>query len=142
MQFVKPDEEALGEFAKSYPKNTPVVMLNLLKFREHAEYPAEVQQEPCSGGEAFMRYGAGVAPMIKDCGGQQLWQGSQASMLIGPQDKQWHLVVLVKYPSAHVFLDMVSTPEYQKIVIHRNAALEDSRLIAHRELQVFTTGTS
>lgn len=134
MQFVEPDEDAVRAFAKSFPKDTPVVMLNLLKFREQAEYSAQAQQEPCSGGEAFMRYGAAVAPMIKDCGGEQLWQGSQVSMLIGPQDKQWHLAVLVKYPSAQAFLDMVSSPEYQSIVIHRNAALEDSRLIAHREL--------
>ena len=134
MQFIEPDEDAVRAFARSFPKDTPVVMLNLLKFRERAEYSDQAQQEPCSGGEAFMRYGTAVTPMIRDCGGQQLWQGRQASMLIGPQDKQWHLAVLVKYPSAQAFLDMISSPEYQKIVIHRNAALEDSRLIAHREL--------
>lgn len=134
MQFIEPDEDALRAFAKSFPEETPVVMLNLLKFRERAEYPAELQYEPCSGAEAFMRYGSAVAPMIKACGGEQLWQGRQASMLIGPQDKQWHLAVLVKYPSAQAFLGMVSSHEYQKISIHRNAALEDSRLIAHREL--------
>jgi uncharacterized protein (DUF1330 family) len=134
MQFIEPDEDAIVAFASSYPKDTPVVMLNLLKFRELAEYPTELQQEPCSGPEAFIRYGQAVAPLIEACGGEQLWQGRQAAMLIGPQDKQWHLAVLVKYPSAEAFLGMVSSAEYQKIAIHRNAALEDSRLIAHREL--------
>ena len=133
MQFIEPDEDAFGVFAKDYPDDTAVVMLNLLKFRERAEYPAELQQEPCSGAEAFMRYGAAVMPMIKNSGGEQLWQGRQAAMLIGPQDKQWHLAVLVKYPSAKAFLDMVSSPAYQEIFVHRKAALEDSRLIAHRE---------
>ena len=55
-------------------------------------------------------------------------------MLIGPQDKDWHLAVLVRYPSAGAFLDMTTSEEYLTIVAHRTAALEDSRLIAFHEL--------
>jgi uncharacterized protein (DUF1330 family) len=134
MEFIEPDEGAVQAFAESYPVDTPVIMLNLLKFRDQANYPPGQGGKPCSGAEAFMRYGQAVAPMIKACGGEQLWQGRQATMLIGPQDKQWHLTVLVKYPSARAFIDMVSSPAYKQIADHRNAALEDSRLIAHREL--------
>jgi uncharacterized protein (DUF1330 family) len=134
MEFIEPEEALVKTFAESYPADTPVVMLNLLKFRERAVYAEGQGEEPCSGGEAFMRYGKAVAPMIKACGGEQLWQGRQAAMLIGPQDKQWHLAVLVKYPSAQAFIDMVSSSAYREIAVHRSAALEDSRLIAHREL--------
>jgi uncharacterized protein (DUF1330 family) len=43
-------------------------------------------------------------------------------------------MVLVKYPSVGHFVDMISAPEYQAIVHHRSAALDDSRLIAMTEL--------
>jgi hypothetical protein len=55
-------------------------------------------------------------------------------MLIGPQDKDWHLAVLVRYPGALAFATMVRSDEYRAIAFHRTAALEDSRLIAMEEI--------
>ena len=81
-----------------------------------------------------MRYGQAVTPLIAACGGEQVWQGRPAAMLIGPQDKEWHLAVLVRYPGAQAFVDMVTSAEYTAIAFHRTAALTDSRLIAHEEL--------
>jgi uncharacterized protein (DUF1330 family) len=134
MEFIQPDQAALEAFIQSYPAGQPVVMLNLLKFLPQAAYLPEQDAEPCSGGEAYMRYAQGVTPLIKACGGSTVWQGKQAAMLIGPQDKDWHLAVLIRYPSAQAFVDMVSSPEYQAVSFHRTAALADSRLIAHEEL--------
>ena len=134
MIFIHPDEGAVETFLQDYPRDTPVIMLNLLKFRERAEYPPEHQAEPCSGAEAYGRYAEAVIPLIQAHGGEQVWHGQQAAMLIGPQDKDWHLAALVRYPTARSFVDMVTSPEYQAIVAHRTAALEDSRLIALREL--------
>lgn len=81
-----------------------------------------------------MRYSAGVTPLIAAIGGEVVWQGRQAAMLIGPQDKDWHLVVLVRYPGAGAFVDMIDSDDYRTVSVHRTAALEDSRLIAMREL--------
>ncbi|MEM9422024.1 MAG: DUF1330 domain-containing protein [Pseudomonadota bacterium] len=134
MEFLALDEMAFESFVAQYPPAQPVVMLNLLKFRDEARYPQNSDYEPCSGAEAFARYGEAVLPMIARSGGRQIWQGQQAAMLIGPQDKQWSLAVLVEYPSARAFLDMISSDEYQQIVVHRVAALEDARLIAHKPL--------
>ena len=39
------------------------------------------------------------------------------------------MVLLVTYPTAQAFLDMIQSPDYQAIVYHRSAALSDSRLI-------------
>ena len=133
MIYIEPDEDGLSGFVQNYPDATPVVMLNLLRFRAAADY-TEGSAEPCSGAEAYTRYGLAVEPLVAASGGSVLWQGSQASMLIGPQDKDWHLVVLVKYPSAQAFVDMVGSDDYRAIVFHRTAALEDSRLIALTEL--------
>ena len=134
MNFIEPEAQQLAEFLQQFPVDKPVIMLNLLKFSERAHYAPDQDAPPCSGVEAFTRYGAGVTPLIKASGGEQVWQGRPVAMLIGPQDKEWHLAVLVKYPSAQAFVDMVSSAQYKAISFHRNAALEDSRLIAHEEL--------
>jgi uncharacterized protein (DUF1330 family) len=133
MKYIEPDSTTMQAFVDGYPVDTPVVMMNLLRFRDQANYEAGAAQ-PCSGAEAMMRYGAGVNPLIKACGGDILWQGRQEAMLIGPQDKDWHLAVLVRYPSARAFADMVGSQAYQSILFHRTAALEDSRLIAMGEI--------
>ena len=134
MHFIEPDPGALEAFTAQYPADKPVVMLNLLRFRDQAQYQAGDDPQPCTGFEAFVRYGAGVTPLISAAGGEQVWQGRQAAMVIGPQDKDWHLAVLVRYPSAQAFVAMVASDEYRAVVRHRTAALADSRLIAMQEL--------
>ena len=134
MSYLHPEEQHIIDFQASYPADTPVVMLNLLKFNAQANYLPADEALPCSGAEAFARYGQAVTPLIGGVGGSQVWIGRPAAMLIGPQDKDWHLAVLVKYPSAQAFIDMIRSTDYQAASIHRTAALEDSRLIAHQEL--------
>ena len=129
-----PEDGSMEAFLDAYPQDTPVDMLNLLRFRERADYPADSEAEPCSGAEAFVRYGQAVTPLLEERSAETIWQGQQAAMLIGPQDKDWHLAVLVRYPSATAFVEMTSSDAYQAIVHHRTAALEDSRLIAFRPL--------
>jgi uncharacterized protein (DUF1330 family) len=129
-----PEEGGLESLLTSYPADTPVVMLNLLRFRAQAAYPADHDAQPCSGAEAFGRYGQAVAPLLEARGAEPIWQGRQAAMLIGPQDKDWHLAVLVRYPGAAAFVEMATSEAYQSIVVHRTAALEDSRLIAFQPL--------
>jgi len=134
MKYIEPDQRTIEDFLANFPSDTPVVMLNLLKFNGQANYRAGQDAEPCTGFEAFMRYGLAVTPLIEAAEGEQVWQGRPASMLIGPADSRWDLAVLVRYPSAQAFVDMVKSPEYQAVAFHRTAALEDSRLLAHEEL--------
>ena len=134
MHYIEPEDHQMAAFLAEFPGDTSVVMLNLLRFREQAEYPPGEDEEPCTGFEAYIRYGGGVMPMIESAGGERVWQGRPAAMLIGPQDKHWNLAVLVRYPTAQAFVNMVSSPEYQEIARHRGAALVDSRLIALEEL--------
>lgn len=131
--YVEPSPDALESFLETFPDDTPVFMLNLMRFREQAEYGEGFDAEPCSGVEAYMQYGAAVAPLLAQVGGEVVWQGRPVAMVIGPDDKDWHLMALVRYPSKTAFLDMVSSEDYQAIVPHRSAALIDSRLIAHKE---------
>ena len=134
MYFISPEPGSLESFKESYPQETPVDMLNLLRFRDQSAYPSDFAAEPSSGAEAYGRYAKAVLPLLESRGAKSSWQGRQAAMLIGPQDKDWHLAVVMRYPTAAAFLDMVSSAEYNAIVVHRTAALEDSRLIAFRPL--------
>jgi uncharacterized protein (DUF1330 family) len=54
--------------------------------------------------------------------------------VIAPADEQWDQVLLVKYPSVDAFLTMIRMPDYLAATVHREAALEDSRLIATIEI--------
>jgi uncharacterized protein (DUF1330 family) len=104
----------------------PVVMLNLLRFKDSADgVDAGV-----SGLEAYARYGAAAAPFLAGVGGRVLMAVQARSMVIGPAALEWDMAILVEYPSAKKFLEMASDPEYLQIHAHRDAALADSRLIA------------
>ena len=112
--------------------NGEVVMLNLLKFREVADYTAfpdlDAGQE-ISGQDAYKLYINHTLPFLKEAGGEILFQGKGGPYLIGPDNEYWDAVLLVKHKSVKVFLQFAQNPEYLKGIGHRTAALEDSRLL-------------
>ena len=110
----------------SLPEGKPVVMLNLLRFRDQAAYSNP--SEACSGREAYKRYSQTSLQTIAAVGGSVIFSGKAHESLISPPGETWHQVFLVRYPSAAAFRAMLSMPEYQACVHHRTAALEDSRL--------------
>jgi uncharacterized protein (DUF1330 family) len=130
MPSIEPSPEQLQQFIADHLDEGPIVMINLLRFRERAAYPPGFPAEPCSGREAYLRYGAAVTPMLAAAGGTVLWSGHVKRVVIGPESDAWEEAILVQYPSRQAFLTMVSAPDYQRIAVHRAAALADSRLIA------------
>lgn len=130
MGYVEPNSERFRVFLEKGEDNSPVVMINLLRYREHASYPEGFDAEPCSGREAYQRYAAVAAQRVASVGGRMLWVGRVHFAVIAPESEQWDDAALVEYPSRKAFLEMVSQPEYQAAASHRTAALEDSRLIA------------
>ena len=130
MGSVEPSAQRLQEFIEGGEDDSPVVMINLLRYRAQAEYPEGFDAEPCSGREAYQRYGAVALGRVALAGGRVVWMGSAQATLIGPDTEQWDDAVLVEYPSRKAFMRMLSQPEYLAATPHRTAALEDSRLIA------------
>ena len=118
------------------PETGPVVMLNLLRFRERADYSHAPGLEPvggCSGREAYDRYMREMLPLLEASGGAVLFSGTSAPFLIGPQDEIWDHVLLVRQASKAAFLAFASDPDAQRITAHRMAAISDSRLLPIRE---------
>jgi uncharacterized protein (DUF1330 family) len=62
-------------------------------------------------------------------GAELIWSGRALQMPIGPSEKTWDLVALVRYPSAKAYIEMIATKAYAAARAHRRAALYDSRLI-------------
>lgn len=131
MASINPTREAFKAIF-DLPLDTPVMMLNLVRFRDiaaYAEGDAEANDRPISGAEAYSRYSRDATPIFDSVGGSQAWIGTPELMLIGPDEEAWDLAFVARYPTAQAFVDMVKNPDYQKAVRHRNAAVSDSRLI-------------
>jgi uncharacterized protein (DUF1330 family) len=119
-----PTESQLTEL-RAMPAGEPIVMLNLLRFKERASAP----DEGLSGREAYELYGREAAPFLAKVGGRMLNGVVAQQVVIGP-GHEWDMALLVEYPSAGRFLEMASDPGYLEVHAHRDAALADSRLIA------------
>ena len=129
MQHVEPAPEQFRALMAMDATLGPVEMINMLRYRDHAEYGAGSEHAPCAGREAYLRYGLAVQAFLDAAGAKIVWHGTPRLMLIGPQDKAWDDVLIVRYPSLQAFISMVTDPGYLAIAVHRTAALEDSRLI-------------
>ncbi|MES2044893.1 MAG: DUF1330 domain-containing protein [Pseudomonadota bacterium] len=100
----------------------PFVMINLLKFKERAEYPDGSEPE-LSGREAYARYGAAVQACLASVGGKSVFAGAVTDLLLGEVEELWDMVALAQYPSRAAMMAMVQSPEYQAIEKHRIAGL-------------------
>lgn len=109
-----------------------VVMLNLLRFREVADYsanPALALDKPISGVEAFQRYIVHTLRYLRESGGKLMFRGSGGHFLIGPSDERWDMAMLVRQQSVGSFMAFASHEAYLAGIGYRVAALEDSRLL-------------
>lgn len=114
--------------AFSITNGAPIVMVNLMQVRATACYE-DAALNDCSGYEAFARYTQGSSEVRQHSGAELIWSGRALQMPIGPSEKTWDLVALVRYPSAKAYIEMIATKAYAAARAHRRAALYDSRLI-------------
>jgi uncharacterized protein (DUF1330 family) len=110
-------------------RNDPVVMVNLMRFRERS------LDGDGSGWDAYLRYSAITVPMIKARGGTLLWTGEAKTVALGTQaGNQWDYVALVYYPSVAAFIDMMTSPDYERLSDpHRQNGCAEHVIIATAE---------
>ncbi len=124
---IQPNPEQLKKFIENVPSG-PVTMLNLLKFKEKAEY-ADGRESNLSGAEAYMRYGFEMSKMIAADGGRSVFSAATNTLVIGEGELEWDMVGIAEYASLESFQKIMSSPEYQKIEEHREAGLAHQLLI-------------
>lgn len=115
-------EEQLTAMSEPGPDG-PIVMVNLLKFREHAAYE-DGSDRHLSGRDAYQRYAAAVGRLIRTYGGRFLFAGDVTYLMIGQADEMWDEVALAEYPNRAAFMAMIAAPEFQAASHHREAGLE------------------
>ena len=111
------------------PKDTPVVMVNLLKFKRRAGGA----NEGMSGAESYMKYGEQMKKFVESKGGRFLWSGRVDSMVIGESDADFDVVALVEYPSRKTFVEIATSDHVTTIGEDRKMGLEGQWLIAATE---------
>jgi len=128
LKTIDPDQAKFPDILAKIPQGKPIIMINLLKFKEKAQYPDGSM--PCSGKEAYQAYAKIASKAVAEIGGEMFWRGLVCGCPIAPEGETWDEALLIKYPSIEAFKKMLAMPEYQEGTVHRSAALEDSRLIA------------
>ncbi len=119
---VNPSPERMQEFFGG-DEDGAFVMVNLLKFKDRAEYP-DGRETDLSGAEAYALYGAAVVERLAAVGAKPRYSGSVTGLMLGEVEENWDMVALAEYPSLEAMKTMIMSPEYQAISVHRTAGLE------------------
>ena len=124
-------ERAQFDAFKALPRDTPIHMLNLVRFKDKATYPDDhhLAGKALTGAEAYANYGKDSSAGFSRVGGSVVWSGTMEAMVIGPADEHWDAMFIARYPNSGAFMEMVTDPVYRQAVVHRQAAVETSRLI-------------
>jgi uncharacterized protein (DUF1330 family) len=102
-----------------------------VRLRDRAAYG---DGRTATGAEAYAAYGRESGPVFTRVGGRIAWMGGFELMLIGPSHERWDHCFIAEYPSVAAFVEMIRDPVYREAVKHRQAAVEDSRLIRLKPL--------
>ena len=118
---VLPNEEQMRGFADPGPDG-PIYMVNLLKFRDRAEYP-DGRETDLTGEQAYMIYGQGVTQLLAEHGGGAMFSARVERLMLGEVEELWDRVAIAVYPSRTAMREMMQSPKMQEIGIHRAAGL-------------------
>lgn len=130
-------ESGKAFYQKFYDKGK-IVMLNVLKFKEKADYTNFEQLKPdqeISGKEAYQLYLDSTLLELKNAGSRIIYYGESVSFLIGPESEKWDAILLVEHASVSKFMEFAQSDSYLKNLGHRTAAIEDSRLLPSTEIE-------
>ena len=100
----------------------PIYMVNLLKYRDKAEYD-DGRETELSGREAYGLYADGVSELLKEFGGGIQFGGLVTRLMLGEVEELWDDVAIAMYPNRAAMLAMMQSPGMQEIGIHRSAGL-------------------
>ena len=106
----------------------PIVMLNLLKCRDRAQYD-EPGHPDISGREAYMLYGAPMKALVEAQGGKMRFNARIDALVVGEVEELWDVAAIMEYPSRAAFVAIATSPEVQAIGVHRKAGLAGQLLI-------------
>lgn len=137
-KHISANPESGKRFYKDFHDKGKIVMLNLLKFRQKADYTNLEDIKPdeeISGEQAYQLYMEHISPELQKADGRIIYFGKSKDFLIGPELEKWDAVLIVEYESVIRFMEFAQNKNYLKNAGHRTAALEDSRLLPSTEIK-------
>ncbi len=118
---VMPNEKQMEEFLEE-GHDEPIFMVNLLKFKDKAEYP-DKRESNLSGKEAYAIYSKEVVGHLEKVGGKPIFGSEVTRLMLGEVEDLWDQVAIAMYPNRKAMLKMISDPDYIKSAQHRVAGL-------------------
>lgn len=111
--------------ARADDEEKPVTLLQLVKYRDVADYPAGSTEGKRSGREAMELYEDAVAGILSDVGAERIMKLDVEGVFIG-DGREWSECRLIQYPNQRAFREFEENAQVQKVQHHRTAAIEDS----------------
>jgi len=127
------DSEYALQLATSSPQDDgPVWMVNLMKYRDVADY-TDGRASTISGREADDLY----TPLesLSGVGAELVFVGDVEQQLLGDAPI-WDRVGVVKYPTRRSFIEMQSRPDFQRQHAHKDAGMAETIVIGCQPLDV------
>ena len=120
-EVVPSSRERIEEMMQPGPES-PICMVNLLKFKDKAEYE-DGRETDLSGYDAYQIYGRAVAKLLPEYGAKFVFAGDVTFLSLGQVEELWDEIAIVKYPSRGDLVAMSSSDAWREIAVHRTAGL-------------------
>ena len=118
---VYPNEAQMQGFDEPGPDG-PIYMVNLLKFKERAEY-ADGRETDLTGQQAYGIYAEGVTKLLAEVGGAPMFSAPVERLMLGEVEELWDVIAIAMYPSRQAMAQMMQLPGMAEIGVHRAAGL-------------------
>ena len=123
-------EEAFEAFVQGSWQG-PVLGINLLKFRDQADYPDDTYS-PCTGREAWLRYEEQALVVAEKYRLAPVIRATVEQTLQPAYGEEWDAVIINRYPEKQNLVDALTDQELAALGVHVGAAIEQYTFIARR----------
>ncbi len=118
---LRPNAKQMAGFLLGDTKTT-IHMVNLLKFKDKAEYK-DGRQTDLTGQEAYQIYAKEVQEHLQKVGGKLIFSGVVSRLMLGEVEELWDWIAIAEYPSRKAMRSMIMDKDYRKSEEHRSAGL-------------------
>ena len=118
---LRPNAKQMAGFLLGDTKTT-IHMVNLLKFKDKAEYE-DGRQTDLTGQEAYQIYAREVQEHLQKVGGKLIFSGQVSRLMLGEVEELWDWIAIAEYPSRKAMRSMIMDKDYRKSEEHRSAGL-------------------
>ena len=120
---VYPTDAAQIEALREKGPDGPIFMVNLLKFKDRAEYE-DGRATTLTGREAYQIYGRAVTQILPKFGGQAVFAADVSFLSLGRVEELWDEIAIAAYPDRGSMVRMSFSPEWREAAVHRTAGLK------------------